>query len=313
MPVPLDAAQDAQLVAAIKAQPGTRTYYAVSGVQAEVSGFSGTVRTTLYSGDSLATGYAMLDGHWLTGPGQVVAPQHFLTSTGHKVGDTLTLRAGQVSRQAVIVGEAFASGNGGMDLSADLPDLLTGPTAPPVWGYQIALKPGTDTAGYLSGLNTALAPLGVSAAPRQTQTSHLLVIVNTMTALLTVMLLVVAGLGVLNAVLLDTRERVRDLGICKAIGMTPGQVTALVLTSVVGIGLVGGALGVPVGMALHALIMPMVGHGVDSALPREVTAVYHGPQLALLAACGVAVVLLGAALPATWAARARTATALRAE
>ncbi|MGF1429391.1 FtsX-like permease family protein [Kitasatospora sp. LaBMicrA B282] len=313
MPLPLNAAQDAQVVAAIKAQPGTRTYYAGTGVQAEVSGVSGGVRTNLYSGDSLATGYDMITGHWLTGPGQVVAPQHFLTSTGHHVGDTLTLTAGGQRAQAVIVGESFASGNGGMQLDADLPELLTGPDAPAIWGYQVALKPGVSTAAYLSGLDAALAPLGVSATPREVETPHLVVLVEAMTGLLTVMLLVVAGLGVLNAVLLDTRERVRDLGICKAIGMTPGQVAALVLTSVVGIGLVGGALGVPGGLALHALVMPMVGHGVDSALPSQVTAVYHGLELVLLGAGGVLVALLGAALPAGWAARARTATALRAE
>ncbi|GAA1932821.1 FtsX-like permease family protein [Kitasatospora viridis] len=312
-PVPLDTAQEARLVAAVKAQPGTRTYFAVTGVQGQVSGVSGTVQATLYSGDSLATGPAMVAGHWLTGPGQVVAAQHFLNSTGHRLGDTLTVTAGGTSVRAVIVGTAFASGNGGMGLSADLPELQDGPTAPPVWTYQVALKPGTDQAAYLNGLNAALAPLGVSAAPRQSETPHLVLIVDAMAAMLTAMLLLVAGLGVLNAVLLDTREKVRDLGICKAVGMTPGQVIALVLTSVVGVGLVGGALGVPGGMALHALIMPMVGHGMDSPLPTVVTAVYHAPELLLLGAGGLAVTLLGAALPAGWAARARTAQALRAE
>ncbi|MFE9426316.1 FtsX-like permease family protein [Kitasatospora sp. NPDC006697] len=312
-PTLLDAAQHAKLVAAIEAQPGTRTYVATSMTQAEVSGVSGTVQTQLFTGPSLATGYDMLSGHWLTGPGQVVAPAHFLTSTGHKVGDTVTLSAGRATAKAVIVGEAFASGHDGMQLSADLPELLSGPGDMSVDEYDIALKPGTDRAAYVSGLTAALAPLGVPADQRVVETPHVVQIVDAMTALLTLMLLVVAGLGVLNAVLLDTRERVRDLGICKAIGMTPGQVGAVVLTSVVGIGLLGGALGVPGGMALHSVIMPLIGHGVDSALPKQVTDVYHLLELLLLGAGGLAVALLGASLPASWAARARTAVALRAE
>ncbi|MCX4747892.1 FtsX-like permease family protein [Kitasatospora sp. NBC_01287] len=313
LPVPLSAAQDAMVVAAIQAQPGTAGYYGTNGVQATVSGVAGPVQTMLYTGDSLASGYDMLAGHWLTGPGQVVAPQHFLTSTGHRVGDTLTLTSQGSSVSAVIVGESFNAGQGGVELSADLPAFLTGPQAPAIWGYHVALKPGVPIASYLGGLNAALAPLGVRGTPRQVATPNMVVMVDAMTALLTLMLLVVAGLGVLNAVVLDTRERVRDLGVCKALGMTPGQVTAMVLTSVAGIGLVGGILGVPGGIALHDLILPMVGHGMDSALPTQVTDVYHAPELGLLGLGGVVIAMLGALLPAGWAARARTATALRTE
>lgn len=46
--------------------------------------------------------------------------------------------------------------------------------------------------------------------------------------LLTVLVAVLAGLGVLNATLMLTRERVHDLGVYKAVGMTPRQVVAMV-------------------------------------------------------------------------------------
>ncbi|MFD7783299.1 FtsX-like permease family protein [Streptomyces nojiriensis] len=40
---------------------------------------------------------------------------------------------------------------------------------------------------------------------------------------LSVMLVAVAALGVLSGVLLDVRERVREIGVHKALGMTPRQ------------------------------------------------------------------------------------------
>ncbi|MDH6218133.1 hypothetical protein [Streptomyces pseudovenezuelae] len=43
------------------------------------------------------------------------------------------------------------------------------------------------------------------------------------------------------------------------------------------------------------------------------TSVYGGPELVLLALAGTAVAVLGSLLPTGWAARIRTATALRAE
>ncbi|MGW8703311.1 FtsX-like permease family protein [Streptomyces eurythermus] len=68
-----------------------------------------------------------------------------------------------------------------------------------------------------------------------------------MAVLLTLMLITVAGLGVLNSVILDARERIHDLGVCKAIGMLPRQTLSLVLASVAVIGVNGGLLGVPTG------------------------------------------------------------------
>jgi len=48
-----------------------------------------------------------------------------------------------------------------------------------------------------------------------------------------VLVAVLAALGVLNSVLMATRERVHDLGVCKAVGMTPRQTLAMVTCSVI--------------------------------------------------------------------------------
>ena len=44
---------------------------------------------------------------------------------------------------------------------------------------------------------------------------------------------ILAGLGVLNAALMATRERVHDLGVFKAVGMTPGQTITMVICWVI--------------------------------------------------------------------------------
>jgi putative ABC transport system permease protein len=46
--------------------------------------------------------------------------------------------------------------------------------------------------------------------------------------LLTILVAVLAGLGVLNATLMLTREPVHDLGVYKAVGMTPRQTITMV-------------------------------------------------------------------------------------
>ena len=181
--------------------------------------------------------------------------------------------------------------------------------------YSVELKPGTDRTAYLTGLNRALTPLGVTATtdPGSTGTSGTIVVLDALTAALTLMLVAVAAMGVLNTVLLDTRERVREIGIAKALGMTPGQTTAMVLSSVALIGVVGGGVGLPLGLLIHAVTVPAMGRSAGLAFPASAIDVYPVPELVLLGLGGLAIALLGALLPAGWAARTRTVTALRTE
>jgi putative ABC transport system permease protein len=106
---------------------------------------------------------------------------------------------------------------------------------------------------------------------------------------------------------------VHDLGVHKALGMTPKQTTTMVLASVLLAGLAGGAIGVPLGTVLHRIIMPAMAHGAGTNLPPYVMAVFHPAMLLLLGVGGALIAIVGALLPAGWAARVRTATALRTE
>jgi len=114
-------------------------------------------------------------------------------------------------------------------------------------------------------------------------------------------------------VVLQTRERVHDLGVFKAVGMTPRQTIAMVVSSVGGTGLVAGLIAIPAGVALHRLVLPVMGNAAQTGLPAAVLNVYHTPELTLLALSGLAIAVAGALAPASWAARTRTAVALRTE
>ena len=95
--------------------------------------------------------------------------------------------------------------------------------------------------------------------------------------------------------------------------MSPRQTVSLVLASVAGVGVLGGLVGVPAGYALHGYVLPVMGHAGGTNLPPSILEVYEPWQLALLGLADIAIAMLGAMLPAGWAARARTAAALRTE
>ncbi|MFC9909329.1 ABC transporter permease [Streptomyces sp. NPDC127197] len=304
----------AAVAAAIEAAAGTGKYYSAATVRAAVSGLTGTIDVIAFTGDASWGGYTMVSGRWIDRPGEAVVPTPFLTATGTRIGDTVTLNGLAEPVTVRIVGEVLDPRNDGMQVFTDASSLTAAHPDLTETSHHIAVMSGTDVTGYVDALNRDLAPLGVAArAGGLDAGGDMVVTLNALSAILTLMLVAVAALGVLNGVLLDTRERVREIGVHKALGMTPRQTVAMVLTSVVVTGLVAGALGVPLGVALHGWVIPAMGDSVGLRLPDSVIAVYHGAELLPLALGGLLIATLGALLPAGWAARARTATALRTE
>jgi putative ABC transport system permease protein len=322
--LPSLAAQERAVVAALRAQPGTLHYVAEADDDISVLGLADHLSLVGFGGDASWTGYGLITGHWYSGPGEVDVNTAFLADTGTKVGDTYTLSSGSRHLTVRIAGEIFDPSEGRTEiigststLAALDPGLATGQ-------YDVALKPGTDVQAYVHALGT---DLGHSALPGCTQTAGCNlydISVNSgnstqfytiigLIGTLALLLVAVAALGVLNTVVLQTRERVHDLGVFKAVGMTPRQTIAMVVCSVAGIGLVAGLIGIPAGIALHHYVLPVMGHAAQTDLPASVLSVYRPLEVVLLTLGGLVIAVAGALLPAGWAARTRTASALRAE
>ena len=304
------AVQQRTIEAALRAQPGTLRYVAEADEQVSVAGLSKEVPVTAFRGNASWTGYDLISGRWFNGPGEVDVPTNFLTVTGKAIGDTVTMNFRGNDITVRIVGEVFDPGNRGLALLTDWQTLASAGRglAPAV--YDVGLRPGTSPAAYASALSTALGrdyPVSVNG-----NDPFVLTLVGLISTL-TLLLAVVAGLGVLNTVVLHTRERVHDLGIFKAVGMTPRQTIAMVICWVAGVGLAAGAIAVPAGMALHAYILPAMASAAGTGLPASYLNVYRPAELALLALAGLVIAAAGAMLPAGWAAGTRTASALRAE
>ncbi|WP_035854246.1 FtsX-like permease family protein [Cryptosporangium arvum] len=298
----------AKVTAALDAQPGTAHWMGVAESDAVVPGISGSTTLMQYTADPGWAGYELVSGRWFTRPGEAVVPTELLTATDRELGDTVAVTTDGKTTTLTIVGEVFDPGdNDGL--------LLTQAGAgvrPDLW--QLAVTDGTDLDAYRTSLQAALDPLGLTAhLEGGGGADELVVVIDALAGLLTLMLVTVAGLGVLNSVVLDVRDRVHDIGIHKALGMTPRQTVLSVLSSVALIGLLGGVIGVPAGVWLHGILLPAMGHGAGVELPRVVLTVFGPVQLIAIALGGLVLAGVGALLPAGWAAKTRTATALRTE
>lgn len=92
---------------------------------------------------------------------------------------------------------------------------------------------------------------------------------------LSLLLSTVAALGVFNTVVLNVRERRRDLGTLKSIGMTPRQTVVMVLASMTVVGVLGGLLAIPLGILAHRYIVPLAADGAGVTIPSTVLDVWQ--------------------------------------
>jgi putative ABC transport system permease protein len=108
---------------------------------------------------------------------------------------------------------------------------------------------------------------------------------------------VIAALGIVNTLTMNVIERVREIGVLRAAGMTRRQVWRSVVVEAGILGLAGAILGIALGLVVGALMVVLAGGRIDVAagIPWQV--------VGLTVVLGVTVAMLAAAYPARLAAR----------
>jgi putative ABC transport system permease protein len=344
----LTQSQDAAILAALRAQPGTARYVAESDlfyvppgyspvapghrapagssgppnqppgppppVTVALPGYFQPLQVYAYDGGSSWLGWNLVSGRWYRGPHEVDANTQLLADTRLRVGDRLRLKVNGKPVTVTITGEVFAP--------VPIPTLFLGwqtlgaaASTLTVGSYDVNLSPGASTRGYIASLSHALGSAYFVLTP--SGPSFAFNIRPSYFRLLAWLVAALAAFGVLNSVLMATRERTRDLGVFKAVGMTPLQALLMVVCWVVVPTVIAAVIALPGGLTGEDfLVRHLAGSslpGTSVVLPGSFVHVLSVADLALLVLAGLAIAAAGALGPAGWAAASRTTTALRAE
>jgi putative ABC transport system permease protein len=124
-----------------------------------------------------------------------------------------------------------------------------------------------------------------------------------MLAGIAVVSLAVGGIGVMNIMLVSVSERIREIGLRKALGARPALIRRQFLTEAALLGLAGGIVGVVVATVAAAVIPHVSTTRVDLSLGIAVVAV----------ALSIGIGMLFGVYPASRAARLTPIDALRSE
>ncbi|HKF78709.1 MAG TPA: ABC transporter permease [Candidatus Dormibacteraeota bacterium] len=262
--------------------------------------------------------------------GEVILGSAMATSYGKRVGDTfgLPLRprgatADFVSHRFTVVGVLAKTGNPTDDF-AQVSDadarMLMADTLPPAVRSAVDVNAFTQSFDVYAARGTSLAELdriaqrindtvsGVQTQKPSEMVANFESTSTTFTAIFTgaaLLALLIGGLSVVNTMIMAVGERVREIGLKKAVGAHTGQVLAEYLLEAAVIGAIGGLAGYGLGLGLTTLVDRLGSSGsldIFLVTPR-LSAIALGFAVALATIAGI--------LPALRAARLDPVTALR--
>jgi putative ABC transport system permease protein len=287
-------------------------YYADAWTEAKIVGSSDSIGTHALSGAYDQFNIVTPQGRMFSAPGETVVGMGLLNKLNLKVGDDLHLLVDGKPLDLHIVGQYVEMSNmGEMAMySLDTLNQQTGSNIQPD-EYLLKLAPGADGAA----LKAALLRLSNDQFQVQVMSNNPPALLGQLNLVLFGLNLVLVAIGLvnlLNTTLLGVRERMRDLGLLKTIGLSPQQMIVSVTVGVAILAILAVAVGLPLGLfiarALFELMSnTMMGLGVALKVYLE------WQQVALLIPGALILAVLGGLIPARWAASVKVVDALRYE
>jgi putative ABC transport system permease protein len=209
-------------------------------------------------GDLEHAGFDVREGRMFAGNGEAVAGWGLLNRFGLDVGDEVTVQANGRPLPLRIVGWYRESEDTGEILRFPLADLQTvRPETGPQWA-SVNLTDGATPDTVAASLARDLG----SAARVEVQTiegSDEIDAFRLAFLLISALVVIVALANLASTMLLAVRERTHDLGVLRAVGVTPRQVLATVAAGGAALALAAALIGIPLGWVVSNTVTEVVG------------------------------------------------------
>ncbi|MDT0456379.1 FtsX-like permease family protein [Streptomyces sp. DSM 41527] len=288
------------------------TAYPGAEVQALVPGQTGTITLRGLGTDAKPYPFAVVEGRAARGPDEAIAGQGLLDLLDAHVGDWVRMTVAGRPHVLHIVGRTIETADGGRVVSTTLDTLrdddtagTTSPAAQPPRPdfYHLVLPHGADPGVVRDALTKASAGrLEVREIPNPAD--QLSAVRAVSIGLIAVLILI--GLAELaTTVGAGVRDRSRDLLALKAVGLTPRQITAVIVSGTAFVTLAAALAGTACGLLASRWLIDLQGRtsGWGTGIAQQ-----PGPAtLLLVIALAVTIAATASVLPAARAARRRLA------
>lgn len=246
------------------------------------------------------------------GGGGMIVTRQFSRALGVRLGQRVTLvtpTGPHTLRITAVTNTLSASENGTATISHQL--LADWYHLSGYGGYEIRHSPSTDITALTADIRqlTPAVPLPLSVETGDQVVGDVLRSLAQLSTLIyatVALVVVIAGIALLNTVISSISDRRRELGVLRALGSSRAQLGRIVAAEAIAIACTGALVGIPAGLMLHGFDVAFL----SRSLPYPMHYQLH-PVGILYAVIGVtAITLLGAIAPARRAGHDRIIDAL---
>ncbi|HSL97493.1 MAG TPA: FtsX-like permease family protein, partial [Candidatus Deferrimicrobiaceae bacterium] len=267
--------------------------------------FAADGRLTVVAGDRAAA----LDA--LDGGGVVILPQAVADATGLGLDDTMRVATGRdefLDLRVVAVVQRSIPGSAGEAVLVGWPDAIgsLGVEGADAFAVRFSVTASSAARQELHGTASTFALEANPIERIQGAVAEALARVFGIFDALALVAVLIAALGIVNTLTIGVVERVREIGVLRAIGMTRVQIMRMVVVEATVLGVVGFVLGSAAGLAVGGVMLELGGR-IDP------TAGLPWPAIGAAAVLGLVLPGLAALYPSLLAARVSIVEALRFE
>ncbi|MGX1884005.1 FtsX-like permease family protein [Streptomyces sp. NPDC055287] len=296
-----DGLKDREVRTVLDAHPQVAAVHPGVEVAALVPGQTGTIALRGLGAREHPYPFAPAEGRAPQGPDEAVAGQGLLDHLDIEVGDWVRMTVGGRPQILHIVGRVIEPENAGRVVTTDLDTLRErDPILEPAF-YQLRLRPDAHAGSV--GTELAAALDGRLEVGRATGPADGLAPARGLVMGLVAVLALIGLTELLTMIGASVRERERDLLALKAMGLTPRQVTSVIVTSAALTALAAATAGTALGVVVGGSLIDAQGR--SSGIGAGIAQAPHALVLLGVVAAAVLGAVAASALPATRATHRR--------
>jgi ABC-type lipoprotein release transport system permease subunit len=204
--------------------------------------------------------FNIVEGRWLNGNRQLVLGRMMAESLNKQVGDTIELSGSRFKIVGILESGVGWEEMGGVITMRDAQNFVGRPRK--VTLYLVNLFQPSTAQTVLARINQENQDVYAALSGEFVGEMPDMQAMDAMFMAISILTIIVGGLGVMNTMLMAVLERTREIGVLRALGWKKGMILGMILRESLLLGMLGGSVGILMAFMLEIMMQYLPVYGI---------------------------------------------------